>query len=163
MKRLLFCIVVALLIPCAAKAKVSVSITAAEGWPVLFADSGDAKHLASTTRIGVAVGIPVADGMTLVIKPRVILGHGELKPQPGLILGLGFKISDRLSWSVGALYQMILPYGSGKVRHTCTLGTGPVVKLSDHISYLPSVFAGRSFDQGWVAGVVPIELAFRVF
>jgi len=146
---------------CEAKAT-SISIAVAEGWPIAVSDSGEFTHLSSNTRLAIMIGIPLTEKITFVVKPRIVLKQTNFKPQPGLILGTSFKLTDGLGWAVGILYQCFPPYDD-KTRHLLSLGTGPVVRLTDSVSYTPSVAGGRFINGSWSLAVVPIEFSFQLF
>lgn len=139
----------------------SLSLSLSEGWaltlekkPVFFPGS---------TRIALAVVFPVADGVSFTVKPRLRIGHDAFKPQPGLILGVGLKVSDTMTWLVGVLYEPVIDYNTGEMKHLVSPGTGPCFKLSKTISFSPSIAVGINAVGGtWSMAIVPVEFVFKL-
>ncbi|PIZ94941.1 MAG: hypothetical protein COX81_02165 [Candidatus Magasanikbacteria bacterium CG_4_10_14_0_2_um_filter_37_12] len=132
-----------------------------EGWA--FSLEEKPVFFPGSTRVAFAIIFPVADGISVAVKPRLKIGHADFKPQPGIILGAGFKITDRLTWLVGILYEPNIDYDTGEMKHLISPGTGPSMKITNEISIDSSLAIGVNVADGvWSLAIVPIEISFKL-
>ncbi len=136
-------------------------ITVSEGWALTL--EKDPKLLPGSARVALAIIIPLGDGISIAVKPRIRIPHTEFAPQPGLIIGMGFRITDSLTWLVGVLYEPLINYDDGTMRHLISPGTGPSIAITDGISISASVAAGCTAADGVCSfAFTPVEIAFTL-